>query len=338
MAEGSSVVLAKDRDKVTRNLLRTIGEIWHNVTILRPILFLIILLVISGILSPGFISLGNMRTLLITAAPLMLITVGESLVVLTGMIDLGVQSVLAAAGVLAAVMDLYSHLSAVEIVAIVVLFGAAIGLLNGILVTKFRIPSFIQTLGIYWAFRGVAMIISKGANIAPSGSASFNFSGFAGELFHSIPMMIVISVVVVIVVQWGVKSFAWGKSVYAVGGNEWAAKSAGIKVDRTKIVVFVISGVLAATAGIVMTSWLQEAYAFTASGYSLEAIAAVVVGGIPFTGGYGSVAGAALGAIVITLISDLVVLLGLSPEYNYIAVGAVLVIAGLQIAKQRIVK
>ena len=301
---------------------------------IKPVLFFFITIIVATIISPRyFLTPENIRAVLISAAPLMLLAVGEALVVLTGMIDLGPESVLASSGIIIASLDLIVGLPTFLSVMITLLYGATIGFFSGLLVVKARIPSFVVTLGMYWGLRGLAMVISGGYPISPTivnPPKPMSFSGVIGDI-HGVPIMVIIALVVGVVFQIYVSQFKKGIDIYAVGGNEVAARNCGINVDFTKIFVFVISGILGAIAGIIMAAWVNQAYAWTAQGFTLQTIAAVVLGGIPFTGGYGTIIGVLIGAVVISMISDIIVLVGISPMYNYIAVALVLVLAGLQV-------
>jgi ribose/xylose/arabinose/galactoside ABC-type transport system permease subunit len=177
------------------------------------------------------------------------------------------------------------------------------------------------------------MVLSGGFPISPTivqPPRPFSFSGIVGSVF-GFPIMVIIAIVIGVLLQLYVTQFKKGTDIYAVGGNEMAARNCGINVDLTKIFVFVISGLLGALAGIIMAAWVNQAYAWTAQGYTLQTIAAVVLGGIPFTGGYGTIIGVLVGSFVIAMISDIIVLVGISPMYNYIAVAVVLILAGLQV-------
>ena len=309
-------------------------------TFTKPVSFLFIAVVISSVLSPHFLTWDNIMAVLVASSPLMIIAIGEALVVLTGMIDLGTESVLASSGMLLALLDLYTSLPTYVSVLLTLIYGAAVGLANGVLVTKAKIPSFISTLGMYWGLRGIGMVISNGWPLGPSSVSppkQFTFTGIAGRFF-GFPLMVAISLVMVVVFQVFVSEFKKGREIYAVGGNEVAAKNCGVNVDRTKLFVFVVSGTLGAVSGIIMTAWLNQGYAWTAQGYSLEAIAAVVLGGIPFTGGTGTIAGVAVGSFIISMLADVIVLIGISPLYNYIVVAIVLVLAGLQLQRRYVSK
>lgn len=298
----------------------------------RPALFLIITIIIAEVIEPSFLSPSNISALLISSSMLFVITVGEAFVVMLGMIDLGVESVLAAGGMLAAWLYVLHRMPAAEAVPFTLLFGIAVGLAVGILVTKARIPSFIVTLGIYWGFKGVALLFNGGNYIGPdavSPSRDLTFLGIASSTF-GISNLIILSIVVIILAQLVMSYTPFGTWLKSVGSSEESARAVGLNTTALKIAVFVISGFLAALAGIMMGAYQDSIYPSSGEGDSLEAIAAVILGGIPFTGGRGTIVGAAIGALVIGVINDLIVLLGLPALYEYIFVALVLIVAGLQ--------
>ncbi len=300
---------------------------------IKPFVFLIIAMIAATSISPRFISWENIRAVLISAAPLMLLAIGEALVVLTGMIDLGPEAVLASSGVIIANLDLVLRAPPYVSIGVTLIYGLAVGLVTGILVVKARIPSFVVTLGNYWGLRGLAMVLSGGYPISPtivSPPKPFSFEGLVGSVL-GFPIMVIIAIVIGVLFQVYITQFKKGIDIYAVGGNEVAARNCGVNVEFTKIFVFMVSGILGALAGIIMAAWVNQAYAWTAQGYTLQTIAAVVLGGIPFTGGYGTVVGVLIGSFIISMISDIIVLMGISPMYNYIAVAIVLILAGLQV-------
>jgi ribose transport system permease protein len=300
---------------------------------IKPFVFLVIAVIAATGISPRFISWENIRAVLISAAPVMLLAIGEALVVLTGMIDLGPEAVLASSGVIIANLDLVLRTPPYVSIGVTLLYGIAVGMVTGILVVKARIPSFVVTLGNYWGLRGLAMVLSGGYPISPTivtPPKPFSFEALVGSMF-GFPTMVIIAIVIGALFQVYITQFKKGIDIYAVGGNELAARNCGINVEFTKIFVFMVSGVLGALAGIIMAAWVNQAYAWTAQGYTLQTIAAVVLGGIPFTGGYGTVVGVLIGAFIISMISDIIVLVGISPMYNYIAVAIVLILAGLQV-------
>jgi ribose/xylose/arabinose/galactoside ABC-type transport system permease subunit len=298
----------------------------------RPIIFLVLTIVISSLLSSSFFTVANMKSLLISSSFLIVITVGEAFVIMMGMIDLGVESVLAAGGMIVAFLTIYQRMPAIPAVLLTLAIGALIGITVGLLVTKGRIPSFIVTLGSYWGFEGVALLVNNGSYISPfsvTPTRALGFGSMAGATL-GISRLILLSFGVVILGQILLSVTPLGTWIKSVGSNETSARVAGLNTARLKILVFVISGVLAALAGIMMTAWSQSIYPNSGTGLSLEAIAAVILGGIPFTGGRGTVVGAAIGAVIIGIVNDLIVLLGLPALWEYIFVALVLVVAGLQ--------
>lgn len=294
----------------------------------RPIIFLIAALIVSGIVAPSFLTGRNINALLVSSSFLVVITIGEALVIMTGMIDLGVESVLAAGGMLVAFLSVMQHLSTAVAIPVTLAAGLLVGLVVGLLVTKGRIPSFIVTLGTYWGLKGIALLFNGGNYISPA-SGQFKFGGLAGS-FLGMPTLVVIMVVLVAVAQLLLSYTPAGTWIKAIGSNEMSAKTVGLNIDAMKIAMFMISGVLAAFAGILMAAWQGSMYPTTGAGYSLQAIAAVILGGIPFSGGRGTILGAAIGALIIGLINDIIVLVGLPSLYEYIFVAIILVIAGLQ--------
>lgn len=298
----------------------------------RPLVFVIIALIISSIIAPAFFTSRNLIALFVSSSFLIVLAVGESVVVLLGMIDLGVESMMASGGMLVAYLAVFDKVAGPLAVLIGLIFGALGGIIVGLLVTKGRIPSFIVTLGTYWGLRGVALLFNSGNYISPSSVTPlhpFGFEGLAGKSFH-VPNLLLIMLGVMILVQILLSLTPLGTWIKSIGSNEAAARTVGLNTDRLKILGFAVSGLLAVLAGVMITAWQGSIYPLSAEGYSLQAIASVILGGIPFTGGRGTVVGAALGALIIGLIDDLIVLLGLPSLYEYIFVALILVIAGLQ--------
>ncbi len=302
----------------------------------RPIVFLVLALILSTIIAPSFLSARNISALLISSSFLIVLTLGESFVIMTGMIDLGVQSVMAFAGMLVAFLTVLHGFPASVALPLTLLAGIIVGLIAGVLVTKGRIPSFIVTLGIYWGFKGVALLFNGGNYISPANGV-FNFSSIAGNTF-GVSNLIVITLLLIVIGQIILSLTPMGTWIKSLGSNEAAARTVGLPIDSLKILMFVISSTLAGLAGIMIAAWQGSIYPTTGSGYSLQAIAAVILGGIPFSGGRGSMIGTAIGALIIGLIDDLIVLLGLPSLYEYIFVAVILIIAGFQARSRGVVK
>jgi len=313
-----------------RRLGRLLGGTPGNVR--RPIAFLVIVIIVATIASSSFLTVANIEALLTSSSFLVVLAVGEAFVILMGMIDLGVESMLGCAGMLAAWLIVFHHFTWWEGFICALIFGLAVGLLVGLLVTRMHVPSFVVTLGTYWGLLGVALLFNGGNYIAPTNASqtkAFNFGGIASTTL-GVSHLVFIAVAVIIVAQVVLSYTPIGTWAKAVGSNEPAGKAVGLNTRNIKVMAFMISGVLAALAGIMISAWQVSIYPTSGSGMSLEAIAGVILGGIPFTGGRGSIVGAAIGALVIGIIEDIIVLTGLSSNYEYIFVAAVLILAGLQ--------
>lgn len=306
----------------------------------RPIVFLAITFLVAWIIAPSFLTLSNINALLIGSSFLIVLAAGEAVVIMLGMIDLGVESVLASAGMLAAFLYVFDKMPAALAMILALLVGIAIGVMAGLLVTKARIPSFIVTLGTYWGFKGVALLFNAGNYISPDAAQpprEFTFLGIASSTFN-VSNLIILSVIVVALLQVVMSYTPLGTWMKSVGSNEESARAVGLNVARLKVIAFMISGLLAALAGLMIAAWQDSIYPTSGEGYSLQAIAGVILGGIPFTGGRGTIVGAAIGALIIGVIDDLIVLLGLPALYQYIFVAIILVIAGLQARGGQFVK
>ncbi len=244
-------------------------------------------------------------------------------VILTGGIDLSVGSVLALTATVTAKL-LSSGYNPVLAVLIGLVLGTLLGLFNGVLVAKGKMAPFIVTLGMMTIARGFTLILSDGRPISGF-MKSFRFLG-AGYIGR-IPFPVIIMIVIFIIGYIVLKKTIFGRYVYAVGGNEKATKLSGINTDIVKMGVYAISGLLAAISGIILTSRLNSAQPTAGTGYELDAIAAVVLGGTSLAGGQGGVIGTIVGALIIGILNNGLNLLNVSSFYQSVAKGAVILIA-----------
>lgn len=298
----------------------------------RPIAFLALAFVIAYVIAPSFATVGNLKALLVSSSFLVVVSVGEAFVILVGSIDLGVESMLASFAMLAGfLIVLHGWPSPVGLL-LTFLAALALGLLVGTLVTRMHIPSFIVTLGTYWGMKGVALLLNGGSYISSNSVTPPRGFGIGGldASFAGLSVLVWTALAVVIVAQLAVSYTSLGMRLKSIGSNELTARRVGLSVSALKLSVFAVSALLAVLAGLMATAWQGSIYPNTGAGDSLQAIAAVILGGIPFTGGRGTIIGAALGALVIGLINDVIVLLGLPSLYEYIFVALVLVAAGMQ--------
>ena len=288
-------------------------------------LVLILLCIIMAIIAPHFLEVGNILNVARQVSINAVLAAGMTFVILTGGIDLSVGSALAVAGVLAVGLDA-SGVPSIFAVLGGLVAGALCGLLNGVLVAKTKLPSFIVTLGAMTYLRGLAYV-TTGAYPLIKSNLGFGFLG--GGLLGPIPVPVIIALLVYIVGYIILTRTTFGRHVYAIGGNEQAARLSGMRVDLNLIWVYVISGICAGIAGIIFAARLVSGQPTGGQGYELDAIAAVILGGTSFTGGQGSILGTLIGVFIIGVLNDGLVLMNVPFFYQLVIKGAVIVLAVL---------
>lgn len=318
----------------------------------RAFIALIVLIVIFALLSESYLTVPNVITMLRHAATNAILAIGMLFVILKGGIDLSIGSIVGLSGVVAGVLLQGLQIDSLNVVLypavwVVILasllVGSLVGLVNGVLVTKFNVAPFIATLGMLYVARGAALLISGGSTYPRlQGDPSLGNTGFTligGGRPLGIPMGIWIMVAIAVIALLVLRKTPYGRWVYATGGNERAAELSGVPVTRVKTTVYVISGLCAAVAGLIISSELTAAAPQTGETFELNAIAAVVIGGAALTGGRGNVRGVLLGALVIEFLSDGLVIVGVSTFWQMTIKGAVIVLAVMvDQAQQRIVR
>jgi erythritol transport system permease protein len=323
------------------NDLRT-PHAWRSMLLrLRAFVALIGIVIVFSSISSSFFTGSNLLVMTEHVAIVAIMAIGETFVILTAGIDLSVGSIAGLSGMVAGgllndglvvhPLDMVIYFNVPLVVLIGLGIGAGAGAINGTVITKLGVAPFIATLGMLSVARGFADLRNNGAtfpNLAGDPAhqnTGFDFLG-AGNLLH-IPFTIVLLALFVVVAVYIAKRTAFGRRVYAIGGNERAAELAGIRVNRIKMGVYVISGICAAMTGLLITSQLGAAFPDTATSYELNAIAAVVLGGTSLFGGRGTIGGTVIGAFVIGFLSDGLVLVGVSEFWQMIAKGSVIVAA-----------
>lgn len=308
----------------------------------RAFFALIAIIAVFSFLSPNYFTLSNLLIMSSQVAIYGILSIGMLLVILNGGIDLSVGSILALCGVVAGAMMqgveldwagviLYPPVWAVVVLTVAV--GAAVGALNGVLISMFKVPPFVATLGVMYVARGVALLMTNGLtynNLRGSealGNTGFNWLGF--NRIAGVPISVIVLATIAILAGLMLSRSAFGRWLYASGGNERAAELSGVPTRRVKITVYTISGALAAIAGLVLSSQLTSAGPTAGTTYELTAIAAVVIGGAALTGGRGTVRGTMLGAFVIGFLSAGLVIIGVSSYWQTVFTGAVIVLAVL---------
>lgn len=292
-----------------------------------------LLLIISGLLSPVFFSFSNIMNLLRAASFIGLISLGMTFVILTGGIDLSVGAIFAFSGVLLAFMfhfGMYSgYVTSLTpmfptpvIFLSVLLAGAMIGLLNGALIAKMKLVPFVVTMGMMVIMRGMAYSLTGGRTIFGLGE-DLTFLGLGS--IAKIPIPVVIWGVIAFFCWFFLKFTRFGRKIYAIGGDEEAARLSGIKVDNHKIMVYVISGVLTALAGIIMATRIDQGEPRMGEFYELDAIASVVIGGTSMFGGVGTIQGTVIGCLTLAVITNILNLVGVHPFPQQIIKGGIII-------------
>jgi erythritol transport system permease protein len=308
---------------------------------LRTVIALIAVFTFFSITAPNFLTLG---TLLIVGKHVAInayLAIGMTFVILTAGIDLSVGSIVGLTGIVAgglldaglriAPLHLTIYPNVFETILMTLAVGAAVGSFNGLLITKLRVAPFIATLGTLYIARGAALLISDGQTFPnlvgrpELGNTGFPYLGDGTIL--GVPVSIVALVALGALAAYVAARTPFGRQVYAVGGNERAALMSGVRIDRIKIIVYTISGLCAAFAGLVVASELVAAHPASGETFELNAIAAAVLGGTSLAGGRGSVGGTIIGAFVIGVLSDGLVMLGVSSFWQMVIKGTVIIAA-----------
>jgi erythritol transport system permease protein len=315
---------------------------WRSMLLrLRAFVALIGIVIVFSLISSSFFTGSNLLVMTEHVAIVAIMAIGETFVILTAGIDLSVGSIAGLSGMVAGgllnnglvvhPLDMVIYFNVPLVVLIGLGIGAGVGAINGTVITKLGVAPFIATLGMLSVARGFADLRNNGATFPNlAGDPAHHNTGFdflgAGNFLH-IPFTIVLLALFVVVAVYVAKRTAFGRRVYAIGGNERAAELAGIRVNRIKMGVYVISGICAAMTGLLITSQLGAGFPDTATSYELNAIAAVVLGGTSLFGGRGTIGGTVIGAFVIGFLSDGLVLVGVSEFWQMVAKGSVIVAA-----------
>ncbi len=301
---------------------------------LQPLIALAVMVIALSLLSDKFLTFSNQRNILLQISVNLCLSIGMTLVILTGGIDLSVGSIFAFGGAVAA--GLLKNGLALKPFGIVlqftvfgailagILVGFTLGWFNGIVVTRLKLPPFIATLGMLSIGRGLTMLWTGGFPITDLGP-KFDFIG-AG-FWLSVPMAVWITAGLVVIFHILSRHTQFGRYIYAVGGSEKAAAFSGLNVKRIKIWVYALGGALAAIAGMILAARLDAADPKAGLGYELDSITAVVIGGTSLSGGRGSILGTVLGCLIIGVLNNGLFLLDVSPYWQLVIKGLVIIAA-----------
>ena len=282
---------------------------------------LVVVVLISAMLSPSFFKFSNILNVLRAAAVLGIVSIGQTVVILGGGIDLSVGAVMGTVAIF--ISELTGGKDDTVLFAIVVclLIGAIVGWMNGLLIAKRNIPPFVATLGMLIFVEGIRFAYTKGiisGRPAP-------FVRILASIVGPIPIPVVIMVILAIIVAVLLKKTPFGRQLYATGGNREAARFSGINVERVSITTYVLCGLFAAIAGLLLSGYIGYGDRYLGRGFDLDSIAAVVVGGTSFAGGRGGIGGTIAGVLLLTALFNIVFMLNLQVHYQLIIKGVVII-------------
>lgn len=306
----------------------------------RTLVVLLILIIFFGIKSPAFLQANSVITVMKHVALYGILGVGMTYVIIIGGIDLSVGSIVGLVGMIAGgliveglpleVFGVVAYFNVPLIVIFSLLLGAFIGFVNGIIITKFNVAPFIATLGMMYICRGFAMLRTNGATYQDlKGKEAYGNTGFnvIGKSIGTIPTVIIVFVIIAAAAMLALKYTPFGWHVLAVGGNAKASRLSGIRTNKIITTVYVFSGICAAIVGLITTAQLTAANPSSGDGWEMNAISSVVLGGTSMSGGIGSIGGTIIGAFVIGVINDGMVMIGVSEFWQRVIKGIIIILA-----------
>jgi len=303
-------------------------RLWSSLGILQKggaYIALFLLVGVGAMISPAFYKPRNIFNMLEQGSSLGVVSIGQTFVILGGGIDLSVASVMACTNIIIASLTEGRDEIVLPVIFLCLFFGSLIGLINGVFIVKRRVPAFIMTLGMMIILQGARFVYTKGA---PYGyiPSIVRFSG-VGRIGPLLPCSLIIFVIIAVLSYVILTKITFGRRLYCSGANEKAAYVTGVNTDLIKIITYVVSGFLAVVGGIILSGYLGTADNWAGKGYELDSIAAVVVGGTTFEGGVGGVIGTIAGVLLITIMSNLLLLLGLKIETQLIGKSIIIIAA-----------
>jgi len=285
---------------------------------------LILMIIIASVLSPYFLDIYNLQALIRDLAFIGMIGIGQSLLLLIGELDLSVGKIASLCGILAGMMMVTYGLNPYLSLVIALLLGLVFGAINGVIITKLRLNSMVATIGMQGVYGGINLVLTKGKAITGIPESIYIFG--KGNL-GPIPFPFVFTIIVLICVLFLVKKTKTGRYVYAIGNSREAAKILGIRVDRIRIMIYAIVGFISSLAGILYVARLGSSQSAIGESWPMNSIASSVIGGVSLTGGIGNPAGALIGAAVISIIQNMIVLFGVNVYWQSAVSGIVVVLA-----------
>jgi len=285
---------------------------------------LIAMIAIASITSPYFLDIYNLQALIRDLAFVGMIGIGQALLLLIGELDLSVGKIASLCGILAGMMMVYQDVNPFLSMFIALLLGCVFGCVNGLIITKLRLNSMVATIGMQGVYGGVNLVLTKGKAIP---GIPDSIQVFGKGSVGIIPTPFIFCLIVLILVLFMIKKTKTGRYIYAIGNSREAAKILGIKVDKIRVVIYSIVGLISSLAGVLYVARLGSSQSAIGESWPMNSIAASVIGGVSLTGGVGNPAGALIGAAIISVIQNMIVLLGVNVYWQSAVSGFVVVIA-----------
>lgn len=293
-----------------------------NMTAMAVIL--IVMIIGASIISPYFLDYYNIQSVLRDLAFIGMIGIAQSLLLLVGELDLSVGKIACLSGILAGILMVKVGTNPWLSLIIGLVLGLVFGFINGLIITKLRLNSMVATIGMQGVYGGINLVITKGKAVTGIPVA---IQGLGKKSIGPIPIPFVICIVVLILVLFMVKKTKTGRYIYAIGNSKEAAKILGIKVDKIRLMIYSLVGLISSLAGLLYVCRLGSAQTAIGEDWPMNSIAASVIGGVSLTGGVGNPAGALIGATVITIIQNIIVLFGVNSYWQSAVSGIVVVLA-----------
>ena len=285
---------------------------------------LIAMLVIASVTSPYFLGLYNLQSLVRDLAFIGMIGVAQSLLLLIGELDLSVGKIASLCGILSGMMMVYWKWNSWLALAIALLCGLIFGAINGLIITRLRLNSMVATIGMQGVYGGINLVLTKGKAIT---GIPENIYFLGKGALGPVPIPFLFCIGVLIVILFLVKKTKTGRYIYAIGNSREAARILGINVDRIRVLIYSIVGLISALAGILYVARLGSSQSAIGENWPMNSIASSVIGGVSLTGGIGNPAGALIGAAIISIIQNMIVLYGVNVYWQSAVSGFVVVIA-----------
>ncbi len=308
---------------IKRPLLRRVLQAFVDIRELTLIVLIAAIIIVMSNVNPYFLSFSNFRAVAVGMAPTAIIVIGMAILLASGGFDLSVGSVMALSSTVVAMLLLTGMPIPLAVVCGLVL-GGIVGVVNGLLVTGLGINPLIATLGTMSIARGIALVLTEGFSVS-SLPASFAWIGKAD--IGGFPVIVLFTILLVVLFDLAVRHTRFFRQVYFIGANEKAAMLSGIHVTRVRIILYALTGILAALAGVLLASRLMSGTPTAGNGIELQVLAAAVIGGASLRGGEGTILGAFLGVVFVALINNTMTMLAVSIYWQMIVIGGVLVTA-----------